>query len=79
MLHISSYLHPQIVTAGFPKLSFFFVFSKTKRSEADREFLFPLSTKDKSVEDVCQRTYQLGGLKPFGRDAGGRATSISPK
>lgn len=76
MLHTSSYLHPQIVTAGFSKLSFFFVFPKTKRSEADQEFLFPLSTKDKSV---AREPISLGGLKPFGRDAGGGATSISPK
>lgn len=72
MLHILSYLHTKILTDSFSKLFFFFVFPKTKRSEAGQKFLFSLLTKDEAVEEVCWRkTHQLGGLKPFGRDVGG--------
>lgn len=49
MLHILSYLHSKILTDGFSKLFFFFVFPKTERTGAAQEFLFPLLTKDKAV------------------------------
>ena len=49
MLPILSYLHSKILTDGFSKLFFSFVFQKAGINEAAWQFLFLLLTKDKDV------------------------------